>query len=301
MQQTDSLTIEAGDAIARFSRLGAECRHWEVAGRRLTWGGEPEVWSGIAPVLFPVCGWSRNGAIRVGLDDHPMPVHGFAAGKLFAAEQRGPDTIVFRLHADAPTRLAYPFDFELELAYRLTPHTLEACISVQNQGQGPMPYACGLHPGFVWQHDKGAHRFHFSLQERPEVPIIAPGGLFSRRTRPVPLRGRVLDLAPDLFSEEALCFLDVAGRSVAYETPWGTLEIEAPDFPHLILWSRAPGDFLAIESWTGTGDPEGFDGDLFARPSMIHLRPGERRQHRVLYRWANRTGFPRLADGTARA
>ncbi|MDB5594646.1 MAG: Aldose 1-epimerase [Hyphomicrobiales bacterium] len=283
--ESQDFYLKAGDAIARFSVFGAECREWSVAGRRLTWNGDPATWAGIAPVLFPVCGWSRDGTIRVGDAKHPMPVHGFAAQSLFEANQVSACELRFTLSADADTRTCYPYEFTLEVSYRLSETALEVLLRVGNAGSVPMPYACGLHPGFLWDGGEGAHHLLFEAEERGRVPIIAPGGLFSQETRPVALRGRVLDLGHGLFSAEALCFLDTASRRFSFDGPRGRLDVHAPDFPHLVLWSRDGAPFLAIESWTGTGDPEGFRGDFSDRPSMIHLPAGERREHRVSYEW----------------
>ena len=282
-QHGDSFLLKAGDDVARLFARGAECRQWRVGDRDMLWPGDPAVWPAVAPVLFPTCGWSRDGAIRIGDATYPMPVHGFAAQSMFRAEQTSDDAIRFRL-ADSPeTRAHYPFAFELAVTYRLAPGALDVEIAIANRGPAPMPYACGLHSGFAW--GKGAHRFVFAEPERAEVPVIAPGGLFSDSRRPVPLQGRVLPLEKTLFAAEALCFLDTRSRSFAFEGPDGALLIDAPDFPHLVLWNTAAAPFLAIESWTGTGDPEGFESDFHERPSMIHLPPGESRAHRVSYRW----------------
>jgi galactose mutarotase-like enzyme len=283
--ESQDFYLKAGDAIARFSALGAECREWSVGGRSLTWRGDPAVWPGVAPVLFPVCGWSRNGAIRVGDAMHPMPVHGFAGQSLFDGEQVSACEIRFSLSADADTRVHYPFEFTLDVSYRLSETALHVILRVGNAGSGAMPYACGLHPGFIWESGEGAHHLLFEAEERGRVPVIAPGGLFSQETRPVALRGCVLDLVDDLFSAEALCFLDIARRRFSFDSPRGRLDVHAPDFPHLVLWSRVGAPFLAIESWTGTGDPEGYDGDFAERPSMIHLPAGDWREHRVSYEW----------------
>jgi galactose mutarotase-like enzyme len=283
MSLDDSFTLQAGESIARFFASGAQCRQWRVGVRDMLWPGDPAIWPAIAPVLFPTCGWSRDGAIRIAGKSCPMPVHGFAAQSLFSAAQTSADEIRFTLSDSVETRAHYPFAFELSIAYRLAPDALHVEIAVANSGDGPMPYACGLHPGFVW--GEGAHRFVFAREERPEVPVIAPGGLFSDRRRPVPLDGRVLPLAKALFATEALCFVGARSRSFRFEGPDGTLDIDAPDFPHLVLWNSGAAPFLAIESWTGTGDQEDFAGDFHERPSMIHLAPGERRAHRVAYRW----------------
>jgi galactose mutarotase-like enzyme len=283
MSRGDSFTLKAGESIARFSASGAECRQWRVGAREMLWPGDPAVWPAIAPVLFPTCGWSRDGAVTVAGQRYPMPVHGFAAQSLFRAMQTSADEISFTLSDSAETRRYYPFAFEMCVSYRLAPDTLHVEITVANTGEAPMPYACGLHPGFVW--GEGAHRFVFGQEERPEVPVIAPGGLFSNHRRPVPLAGKVLPLTKSLFEREALCFLDARSRSFRFEGPDGALEIEAPDFPHLVLWNSKGAPFLAVESWTGTGDPEGFVGDFDTRPSMIHLAPGAQQAHRVTYRW----------------
>ncbi len=287
MSRDDSFTLKAGDSIARFSASGAECRQWRVGAREMLWSGDPAVWPAIAPVLFPTCGWSRDGAITIAGKSYPMPVHGFAAQSLFSVAQRGADEIRFMLADSDETGRHYPFSFELGVTYRLAPEALHVEIAVANTGVAPMLYACGLHPGFVW--GEGAHRFLFAQEERPEVPVIAPGGLFSDRRRSVPLAGKALPLTKSLFEREALCFLDARSRSFLFEGPDGALEIDAPDFPHLVLWNSKGAPFLAVESWTGAGDPEGFAGDFHKRPSMIHLRPGARRSHGVMYRWQSTT------------
>jgi len=281
----DSYELRAGQARALFSAQGAECRQWQIGARELLWAGDETIWPAIAPVLFPTCGWSREGRIRIGDRDYSMPVHGFAAQSSFVAQQIDDRTLRFTLQADARTREHYPFEFGFVLTYLLEPSALSVSCEISNTGSGIMPYAVGLHPGFALDWSAGAHRFIFDEPEAALVPIIAPGGLFSERQRPVPLEGRALDLTPELFAAEALCFLDTRSRAFALEAPDGRLRIEAPDFPHLILWNRMGGPFLAIESWTGMGDTEGFEGTFLERPSMIHLEPSASRQHHVRYDW----------------
>jgi galactose mutarotase-like enzyme len=149
-----------------------------------------------------------------------------------------------------------------------------------------MSYAVGLHPGFRWPlaGSQAEHAIVFESPERPDVPVIAPGGLFSARRRPVPLAGKVLRLTPDLLAAEALCFLDISSRRLLYENGAGQgLRIALDNFPHVALWARPPAPFLAIEAWTGHGDPEDFEGDLFEKPSMTLLEPGTRAGHAARY------------------
>jgi galactose mutarotase-like enzyme len=96
----------------------------------------------------------------------------------------------------------------------------------------------------------------------------------------------VLPLAAALFSNDCLCFLDAASRSVRFEAPDGAaLLVEGEDLPHFGIWCRPGHGYLCIEQWTGYGDPEDFTGDLYEKPSMRVLAPGASASHRAHYRY----------------
>ena len=240
-------------------------------------------WSATSPVLFPIVGWARDGRIRVRTKSYLMGVHGFAASGDFDPSIIAHDRARFVLRDSATTRTQYPFAFELAVEYHLGEAELETTLVVANTGDEPMPYACGLHPGFRWPFAGGApqdYRIVFDEPERATVPVIAPGGLFSSHTRPVPLDGRALPLSHDLLAQEALCFLGTASRGLVFERVGGpALRLELENFPHIAFWSRPPSPFLSIEAWTGHGDPVGYAGDLFDKPSMRVLAPGEKANH----------------------
>lgn len=277
-----TIEIVAGDTRAKLALRGAELRSWRVGGRELMWQGDAASWPATSPVLFPVCGATRDGIIRVAGQSFPLGLHGFAARAMFAIASIDSDHVRFVLKDDVATRTHYPFGFALTVEYRVAPGRIDARLGIRNTGSGAMPYACGLHPGFRWPFGGGAptdYRVVFDELENPNVPVIAAGGLFSRRLREVPLSGRVLDLAPSLFAAEALCFLGAASRGLGFEGPDGAIRVETENFPHFVLWRKPPGEFLCIETWSGTGDPEDFAGDLFAKPSMRILTPGEEAVH----------------------
>jgi galactose mutarotase-like enzyme len=280
------LRLSAGDARAAIAVRGGEWRQWSAGGADLLWPGDPAVWLGVAPVLFPVVGWTRGGRVRVGATEYALGLHGFAAGMEFAVAEFGEGHARLFLADSDETRAIYPFPFRLEIEYRLSPAAMKVDVSVENTGSAAMPYAVGLHPGFRWPlaGSDAPHRIVFAKPETAAVPVITRDGLFSAQSRPVPLEGTILRLTPDLFAQEALCFLDLANRTLLYDNGAGQgLLISSENFPHVALWSRPPAPFLAIEAWTGHGDPENFDGDLFEKPSMIVLAPGARGRHAVRY------------------
>ncbi len=258
-------------------------------GRDLLWRRDPDVWNATAPLLFPVVGWCRDQQARVDGRAYPMPVHGFAASSDFTVDEQGEDFVRLVLRESARTLAHYPFPFRFEAAYRLTARALSVELVVTNTGAQPMPYACGLHPGFAWPFCGGAQEDYalvFAQAEAPFVPEIAPGGLFASTRRPVPLDDNRLPLTPELFAREALCFLHARSRSVAFEGPGGgRIALGAEGFPHWALWSQPGAPYLCVEAWTGHGDPEDFNGDLRDKPGMILLGAGETRRHGAEFRY----------------
>ncbi len=272
------ITLVRDGQRAVVSPLGAELKAWSVDGRDLLWPGDPAWWSGSAPVLFPIVGWARDGMIRVDGVDRPMGVHGFAAASRFREVGRDEASCTLELAADAGTRALYPFAFRLAVTHTLTTAGLSTELAVSNQGDRPMPYALGLHPGFRWPLSgdrRDGHAVVFAEAEKPSVPVIAPGGLFSDERRSVPLQGKHLVLTDAVFAAEALCFLDARSTSWSLEAPDGArLTMALDGFPHLALWSKPGAPFVCLEAWTGHGDPVGFAGDLADKPSMRLLAPG---------------------------
>ena len=285
----NDILLSQGEARLRVARLGAEALGWSVGGVELLWPGDPAIWGEISPILFPVVGWTRDGA-RVGGQRFDLGLHGFARRLTFEVEVQHADFVRLVVRDDAATRALYPFAFALAAEYRLTADALEIALEVKNGADTAMPYACGLHPGFNWPFagaSRAGARVRFAAAERGEVPVIAPGGLVSPETRPIPLQdGTTLALDEALFAREALCFLDAASRSLRFEQADGSaLEMALDNFPHIALWSRPAAPFLSLEAWTGFGDPVNFSGDLFEKPSMRVLAPGAGARHVATYRY----------------
>ena len=283
------IKIKSGATSLTVARQGAEIMAWNVGERPLLWESRPDVWPETAPLLFPVVGWTRDGQVRVSGETFPLGLHGFARQREFHVATQEPDRVRFELASDAQTRRLFPFDFLFTVEYKLDEGMLSTRLTVANTGGRPMPYACGLHPGFRWPFADGApedYRLRFAAPENPDVPRIAPGGLIARETRRLPLDGNALPLAATLFADDALCFLDVASQSVRFEAPGGAaIEIESEDFPHFGIWCRPGNGYLCIEQWTGFSDPVDFAGDLFAKPSMRVLAPGAVARHAAHYRY----------------
>ncbi len=279
---SDAIILEADGDKAEILTFGAELSAWRAEGVDMIWAKAPKIWDQTAPILFPVVGWTRDGKVTVEGKTYPLALHGFAWKKRFEIAEQRADYLRLALLDDAETHALYPFAFRFEVEFRLRKGALDNNLIVTNTDAKPLPYACGLHPAFRWPlaGSTAEHAIDFEKEEDPNVPIIGPGGLFSKPIRRTPLEGNRLPLEPQMFTRDALCFLNIKSRSLAFDNGAGArLKVTLDDFPHVGFWTLPPAPYLCIEPWTGYGDPEDFHGDLYQKPSMRILEPGETARH----------------------
>ena len=282
VKMSDNMKLQNGPCAVELAAPGAEIMAWRIDGRDLLWHGDPAFWPRRSPVLFPFCGWTSGGRFRALGRSYATGVHGFAHTAPFHLERLAQDAARMTL-ADTPASLAlFPFRFSLAIDVMLDESSVHLDFTVANPGTIPLPFALGYHPGFRWPFDGGRreeYRLEFAAPERPTVPVIAPGGLFSPQTLHLPFDGRVLDPVAALALQDSLVLRDAASASVDFIAPSGRrIRIASEGFPHWVLWSKPEGGYLCIERWSGEGDPVGFTGDITEKPGQNLLPPGETRR-----------------------
>jgi galactose mutarotase-like enzyme len=252
----------------------------DAQGREYLWHGDPAIWAGRAPILFPIVGALNGGQFRIGERRYPLGRHGFARGSLFSLVESSPASAVFRLQDSADTLAVYPFPFRLDIEYRLEGHTLAITASVFNAADAPMPASLGYHPGFLWPlpgGDRATHYIEFDNEEPAPIRRIDAQGLLLSERLPTPIVGRRLMLDDALFREDVLILDTFTSRRARLCDESGPrIEIGFPAARYLGLWTKPHAPFICIEPWQGITDPAGYAGELFDKPGIFVVEPGAR-------------------------
>jgi galactose mutarotase-like enzyme len=278
------ITISSETLSAEINPLGAELHALrDGQGRDLLWGGDPAVWAGRAPVLFPIVGGLNGGRYRLGDRSYPLARHGFARRSLFQVTGAAASTAAFRLADSHETREVYPFAFRLEVRFEIVGARLTMTAAVSNPSDVPLPASFGFHPAFPWPLPgagaRADHRLLFDAAEPAPIRRVGPDGLVRPGGEPTPVEGRVLRLRDALFEDDAVIFDRPVSRGLSYGSGEGTsLRIDYPDLPYLGVWTKPGADFIAIEPWAGIADPAGYDGDFREKPGVFLVGPGEARR-----------------------
>jgi len=286
MSDTPALTSIVSQGLsADIDAMGAQLFALrDEQGRDLLWNGDPAFWTGRAPILFPIVGALVNDQYRLNGRIYDLPKHGFARRKRFEVAQADASSVTMRLKWDDETLAVYPFRFALDLRFALEASTLTIIASVTNlDDQADMPASFGFHPALRWPLPYGRprfeHRLRFEREEPAPIRRIDTNGLVKPDAVATPVAGRDLVLRDDLFVNDAVIFDQLNSRALRYGAPDGPqLEVAFPDTSLLGVWTKPGAGYICIEPWHGWADPEGFAGDIWSKPGIFRVPPGQTRR-----------------------
>lgn len=276
--KNDVLTVEVNEH-------GAELQSIRKGETEYLWQGDPAYWGRRSPVLFPIVGSVWEARYRVGGKEYTLGQHGFARDMDFELVSSSETEVRYRLLSSEATKEKYPYDFCLEIAYRLRGAELDVIWEVSNPSDEDIYFQIGAHPAFFYPdydpQKSGRGFLTFDRSEGLECIRIKEKGCVDAETKwPLELQDGVLKLEKDTFDAiDTIMLQDSQVKRVNMfredGTPWLSLSFEAPVVG---IWSP-PGKvapFICIEPWYGRCDRVGYEGDYRDKDWINRLAPGEK-------------------------
>lgn len=272
--------------IVQFSEFGGALTSIkDKDGVEYLWQGNPEYWSGQAPVLFPICGSVRDDKVILDGQYRNIPRHGLVRKENFTYSKLDGQTIAFSYEATEKTLQAYPYHFVLTIIYCLHGSTITTEYQVTNkESERSMPFFIGGHPGFNCPLLDGEtyedYYLEFPENETASIPKSFPEtGLLDLQDRTPFLKNQnKLDLDYSLFSHDAITLDQLTSRSVSLKSNKSNkgLRVDFEDFPNLIIWSTTnQSPFIALEPWSGLSTSLE-ESDIFEeKQGVTFVEPGQ--------------------------
>lgn len=272
-------TIENNFLKVVLSTYGAELQSVvdKATGAELLWQGNPEVWPRRAPILFPYCGKLKNGKFTHKDIEYSGGQHGFARDMEHILTDKTEQSATLLLEANALTMEKFPFAFKLISTYTLVESTLHHSIEVHNDGDEPMPFGFGYHPGFNCPFDEKHKTEDYVLRfSQPETPtVIDTGtGLVSGKTSVFFEQQTDIPLTDVLFAHDSLCFTNLKSEalSLVEKDSGRRIDVCIAGYPYVLIWS-VPGtlQYVCIEPWFGLPDAENASGVWTQKAAALTL------------------------------
>lgn len=240
------------------------------------WQGDPSVWSGQSPILFPIVGRLASDRFIYEGNTYSLAKHGFARKSPFAVVSTEPAYAAFSLKSSEETHRGYPFDFELLAEYRLDGKTLTVTNTVCNTGEKTMYFSLGAHPAF--NIDIG-DIIEFSNYERLAPLLLDDAGLYIKEDAALIEKGNRLVITENIFDHDALFFHDLksdCARIIKKDTGKAILEMTFGGAGFLGLWAKPGAPYVCIEPWCGICDSVNVSGKIEEKPYITSLETGEK-------------------------
>lgn len=267
---------------ASFAKKGAELQ--SILNKKnnmdYLWNGNPAYWGKFSPVLFPVVGALKDNTYYYENKEYKLSRHGFARDYEFQANQPDKEEVIFTLTHNEETLKIYPFQFILQLRYKLSESGLSCTYQVSNPDHQPLLFSIGAHPAFNVPLQSGLEYTDFFLEFNKDNFLSyhkIDKDLIANVTVEVELKDKKLPLRHDLFYEDALVFKSLKSDCISIrsdKSPHG-LHFKFKDFPFFGIWAAKDADFLCLEPWCGIADGLNHTQKLEEKEGMIRLAPDE--------------------------
>ena len=239
-------------------------------GKEYIWQGNPEIWYGQAPVLFPIIGQLIGDKYRYNGKEYTMPKHGLARKLPFAVKECGGAKAVFSLESDENTLKSYPFEFELLVIFELCGKSLVNTMTVINKTDGEMYFSIGAHPGF---NCKVGDIIEFEKPETLSTERIDKENLIIPEKFPLIENSREIEITKEIFEPDALILSGMESEKLRIK---GENEIEFTfgKCPFLGIWAKPGAPYVCLEPWYGVNDGREVKNDISEKRGIQKLGKG---------------------------
>ena len=247
----------------------------------MLWQGDPEFWTGQAPILFPIVGGLKDENYLYEGKKYEILRHGFVRKSSDRKIKIKNDTTIECTFNSSPETLAiFPFNFELKVHYHLDKKELSITHYVVNTSESNIPVSIGAHPAFNCPLDKQTtlkdYYLKFEKTENSKTHLLNEQGLLSGETETCLENTNTLHLSETIFDKDALVFKDLKSEKISLHGPTGKLlSVSYPYFPFMGIWSKPKAPYVCIEPWIGHADTANSEYNLFDKEGSVTLKPNQ--------------------------
>lgn len=184
---------------------------------------------------------------------YPMSKHGFARLCKFNLIGYCNDRCLLRLNSSYKTKKYFPFDFSLDVMYKMADYGIDIEYKLKNTGTVDLPFNMGDHPGFALDKPVENYYLYFDKNTNTYAEYLDRNG--NKQTIYVDEDNR-LPLNREMFSDrkEAVRIYNLEAKKVSlcdkYNYSFNKPElIYDIDSDSVVLWSADPEGLLCIEPW----------------------------------------------------
>lgn len=245
------------------------------SGYEFLWQGNPTVWNGQSPILFPIIGKLLNDECIINGKTYSIIRHGLARHREFEPVVLTENEIVFLQKENADTLKCYPYKYELYITFKITDNKLTVTHKVINTNAEEMYFSIGAHPAF---NCNLGDTLTFEYDETLYSEKIDRDSVITGDKDLILQNCNKIELTEHLFDKDALIFSNVKSNYVILNEKKAGKHIRFTfgDSPFLAIWAKPAAPFVCIEPWYGVNDSYEKATDFSKKRGIQKLSSGEK-------------------------
>lgn len=261
---------ELGAELQNIIKLQDNCEY--------LWQGNPLHWGKRSPVLFPIVGSLIEDTYYLDGKPYRLPRHGLARTKKFTLIAEESDLLVYRLTADTDSMEVYPFEFSLQISYKLEDQRLVIDYQLDNlSGEEECWFSIGAHPAFncplLPGDARSQYSLHFEQPQRLVTQVLNEQGIRDGQVKTILNEGKAISITDDLFADDALIFNGLSCKKISLQKEDEKfITVDFENFQYLGIWSASNSSpFICIEPWLGVSDHLEHNQELKEKEGIISV------------------------------
>ena len=269
--------IENENLILGVKEFGCEITSIKSksTGYEFMWQGNPDIWGGQAPILFPIVGRLIDDKYTLDGTEYEMPKHGFARKSGWTSLCSDGNSMSFRLSATDETRKIYPYEFDLPVTYTLIGNSLVVSHNIANKNDKTMYFSIGAHPAFNCTIGDTLSFDKTETLYTEKIDLV--------QSLRLPDKTLVLDnekdivITNDIFNEDALILSDIKSENIALNLDKSDKKIifNLGGAPYLGIWAKPGAPYVCIEPWFGVNDSQEKKDDFSQKDAINAVASGD--------------------------
>lgn len=238
------------------------------------WQGNPDVWYGQSPILFPIVGTLLDNKCRIDGKEYEMFRHGIARKRDFELKEQGKDHLTLTQSWNDESLERYPFKYIFDIEFKLDGKKLTVTHTIKNADDKIMYFSIGAHPGF---NCKIGDRLSFAEPETLVCEKIDTDSILDGKHYPTLNNETDIVITKDIFDGDALILSGMKSDTVYLESDLRPQKIKFNfgKAPVLGIWAKPGAEYVCIEPWYGINDSREVKDDFSQKRLIQKLEPGE--------------------------
>ena len=253
-------------------------------GTEYLWQGDSKYWDEKAPNLFPFIGRLNGSRFTHGEKSYEMKLHGFLRNQELEPVKSDKDEIILNFDGEKWVHEnKYPFDFNLNLSFKLNKNEIICTYEIENKSAETMYFAVGGHPGINLPLESGLkfedYRIEFPSECKPKRVIFSSAGLTTEERPSFILdENNGFDLEHSLFDNDAIVLTDTP-HEVMLKSEKGKrfVTLRYDDMSYIGFWhaDRTDAPYVCLEPWTSLPGRDGVEEEISRMNDRIEINSGE--------------------------